>query len=103
MTGRTGSLDERKGSNRTGRPLLVGALALGLAAIVVLVVSDDDRLLRLGIVAALWAALMGVFLAAKYRGRPTTATTKWPRCRRCTSSSWSGGFRPSRARTAGRG
>nr|BFE46871.1 hypothetical protein GCM10017745_02980 [Saccharothrix mutabilis subsp. capreolus] len=41
------------------------ALALGAAA--VLVLSDNARWLRLAVVAALWAALTGAFLAARYR------------------------------------
>ena len=44
--------------------LLLGFAVLGAAA---LVVSDDVRWLRLGIVAALWAALVGAFAAARYR------------------------------------
>ena len=62
----TGSDDSQDGS-RTGRVLLVGALALSLGATGVLVVSDDTRFLRMGIVAALWAALAGAFIAARLR------------------------------------
>jgi hypothetical protein len=47
--------------------LLVAALTLALAAAAVLVASDSARMLRLAVVAALWAALVGAFLAAKYR------------------------------------
>ncbi|GLZ32922.1 hypothetical protein Lesp02_51100 [Lentzea sp. NBRC 105346] len=46
---------------------MVAALALALVAAAVLVLSDNARWLRLAVVAALWAALVGAFLAAKYR------------------------------------
>lgn len=46
---------------------LVGVLALSLGATAVLVVSDDPRLLRLGLVAALWAAFLGVVAAVRLR------------------------------------
>ncbi|GGM98325.1 hypothetical protein GCM10011609_40440 [Lentzea pudingi] len=51
--------------------LLVAALALALVAAAVLVLSDSARMLRLAVVAALWAALVGAFLAAKYRKQVT--------------------------------
>jgi hypothetical protein len=51
----------------TARLLLGAALVLGLGATLVLVFSDDSRFLKLGIVAALWAALVGAFLAARLR------------------------------------
>lgn len=40
---------------------------LALIATVVLVLGDDARLLRLGLLAALWTALLGAFAAARYR------------------------------------
>lgn len=42
-------------------------MALALAAAALLVLSDDARGLRLAVVSALWAALVGAFLAARYR------------------------------------
>lgn len=42
---------------------------LAAAATAVLVLSDDARLLRLGLVAALWSALIGAFAVAKLRNR----------------------------------
>lgn len=53
--------------HQTGRPWLLAGLCFAVAATAVLVLSDDARWLRLGIVAALWAALLGAFLAASYR------------------------------------
>ncbi|WP_236796349.1 DUF6779 domain-containing protein [Amycolatopsis sp. GM8] len=50
-----------------GRPWFVVGLALAVAATLALVLADDIRYLRLGIVAALWAALVGAFLAVRYR------------------------------------
>ncbi|MCR3747435.1 hypothetical protein LX88_001373 [Lentzea californiensis] len=50
---------------------MVAALALALVAAAVLVLSDSARMLRLAVVAALWAALVGAFLAARYRRQVT--------------------------------
>lgn len=64
-----------RGSTETGTraggstALWVGALVLAAAATAVLVVSDDARLLRLGLVAALWSALIGAFGVARLRHR----------------------------------
>ena len=54
-----------------GRPFLVVGFLLAIGATLALVLSDDLRYLRLGIVAALWAALIGAFLAVKYRKHAT--------------------------------
>jgi len=62
----TGVGDDSHG-RRPGRPWLVVGLLLAVGATVVLVMSDDLRYLRLGIVAALWAALIGAFLAVRAR------------------------------------
>ncbi|WP_233576169.1 DUF6779 domain-containing protein [Saccharopolyspora rhizosphaerae] len=55
----------------TGRSHVLwgGALVLAAAATSVLVLSDDARLLRLGLIAALWAALLGAFAVARLRHR----------------------------------
>ena len=58
---------ERGDSRGYGRLLLVAVLVLAIAATAVLVLSNDARFLRLGVLAALWAALVGAFLAVKYR------------------------------------
>lgn len=42
-------------------------LALAVVATIALVLAQDIRYLRLGIVAALWAALVGAFFAVRYR------------------------------------
>ncbi|TNC27978.1 DUF6779 domain-containing protein [Amycolatopsis alkalitolerans] len=69
MTG--GSDRENPGDDSRGRllgkPWFVVGLALAVAATLALVLADDIRYLRLGIVAALWAALVGAFLAVRYR------------------------------------
>ncbi|TDQ04707.1 DUF6779 domain-containing protein [Labedaea rhizosphaerae] len=54
-------------STQTGRVLLVAALLLAVGATALLILADDVKWLRLGIVAALWAALVGAFVAAKFR------------------------------------
>lgn len=68
MTGRSGLTEGERGDSRGyGRLLLVAVLVLAIAATAVLVLSNDARFLRLGVLAALWAALVGAFLAVKYR------------------------------------
>ncbi len=62
----TGVGDDSRG-RLTGRPWLVVGLVLAVGATLALVLSDDLRYLRLGIVAALWAALIGAFLAVRSR------------------------------------
>jgi hypothetical protein len=67
----TGVGDDSRG-RLVGRPWFVVGLALALAATLALVLANDIRYLRLGIVAALWAALVGAFLAVKYRKHATS-------------------------------
>lgn len=62
----TGVGDDSRG-RLLGRPWLVVGFVLAIGATLALVLSDDLRFLRLGIVAALWAALIGAFLAVRYR------------------------------------
>lgn len=54
-----------------GRSTLLwgGALVLAAAATSLLVLSNDARMLRLGLIAALWAALLGAFAVARLRHR----------------------------------
>lgn len=54
---------------RRAQAMWGGAVLLAGAATGVLVLSDDARLLRLGLVAALWAALIAAFAVAKLRHR----------------------------------
>jgi hypothetical protein len=56
----------------SGRSWLIVGFALAIAATLAMVLSNDLRWLRLGIIAALWAALIGAFLAARYRRNITT-------------------------------
>src|SRR3954470_15041586 len=67
MTARRDSFDERAHGSAGGQMLLIAAVALAVVATAVLVLSDDLKYMRLGIVAGLWAALAGAFIAAKYR------------------------------------
>jgi hypothetical protein len=64
--GGSSETESRKGRSTA---LWVGALVLAAAATAVLVLSNDARLLRLGLVAALWSALIGAFAVAKLRNR----------------------------------
>lgn len=67
MNARRDSSDEPAAGSSGGRALVVGAVVFALAATALLVLTDELRWLRLGIVAALWAALVGAFVAARYR------------------------------------
>jgi hypothetical protein len=51
----------------TGRLLLVAVVVLAVASTGVLILTDSAQWLRLGVLAGLWSALLGVFLAARYR------------------------------------
>jgi len=62
----TGVGDDSRG-RLVGRPWLVVGFTLAIGATLALVLSNDLRWLRLGIIAALWAAVIGGFLAVKYR------------------------------------
>ncbi|MDQ4094363.1 MAG: hypothetical protein M3143_13545, partial [Actinomycetota bacterium] len=60
--------DERPLPRGSGRVLMLGTVVLAAAAAVVLALgAQDARLLRLGLIAALWAALFGAFAAARMR------------------------------------
>ncbi|TDV40711.1 DUF6779 domain-containing protein [Actinophytocola oryzae] len=67
MNARRDSSDGPETGSSSGRALLVGAVAFAAVATGLLVLTDQEKWLRLGIVAALWAALTGAFLAARYR------------------------------------
>ncbi|MFC4854416.1 DUF6779 domain-containing protein [Actinophytocola glycyrrhizae] len=67
MNARRDSSDEPEVGSAVGRVLLAGAVLFALGATALLVLTDEQKWLRIGIVAALWAALGGAFLAAKYR------------------------------------
>lgn len=56
----------------TSRPLLIAGLSFAVVATGVLVFTQDARWLRLGIIAGLWAALLGAFLATRYRKQAET-------------------------------
>src|SRR3981081_3554249 len=64
--GMTGVGDDSRG-RRFGRPWLVVGFTLAVGATLALVLSNDLRWLRLGVIAALWAALLGAFPAGKCR------------------------------------
>jgi hypothetical protein len=64
-------LDESVTRSQSGRLLIGAGLLLAIGSAGVLVLTDDLRWLRFGIIAALWAALVGAFIAAKYRARVT--------------------------------
>lgn len=51
--------------------LWVGSLMLAAAATATLVVGEDIRIVRLGLLAALWSALLGAFGVARLRHRMT--------------------------------
>ncbi|MFD2417548.1 DUF6779 domain-containing protein [Amycolatopsis pigmentata] len=67
----TGVGDDSRG-RAVGGPWFVVGVTLAGGATIALVMADDTRYLRLGIVAALWAALVGGFLAVRYRKQATS-------------------------------
>ncbi len=71
MNARRDSADEPEAGSFGGRALLAGAVLFAAVATGLLVLTDSQKWLRLGIVAALWAALVGAFLAARYRRQLT--------------------------------
>ncbi|HEX6358974.1 DUF6779 domain-containing protein [Actinophytocola sp.] len=71
MNARRDPSDGPEAASLGGRVLLVGAVVFAAAATGLLVLTDEQKWLRLGIVAALWAALSGAFLAARYRRQVT--------------------------------
>lgn len=71
MTARRDSSDGPGVASFGGRALLIGAVVFAAAATGLLVLTDQEKWLRLGIVAALWAALTGAFIAARYRRQVT--------------------------------
>ncbi|EHR63497.1 DUF6779 domain-containing protein [Saccharomonospora cyanea] len=62
----TGVGDDSRDRSATKPWLAVGFL-LAIGATLALVLTDDLRWIRLAVVAALWAALIGALMAAKYR------------------------------------
>jgi hypothetical protein len=71
MNARRDSAEGPGAGSFVGRVLLVGAIVFAATATGLLVLTEEQRWLRLGIVAALWAALTGAFLAARYRRQLT--------------------------------
>ncbi|MGH3979375.1 MAG: DUF6779 domain-containing protein, partial [Pseudonocardiaceae bacterium] len=69
---------ELRGSGRsTGRLLAWSSLALAvLAAAALAVGADDARVLRLGVVVALWAGLIGAFAAVRMRREVTAGSER---------------------------
>jgi hypothetical protein len=59
--------EEPSDDSRSARLLMVAVLALAVASTAVLVLTDSAQWLRFGVLAALWAALLGVFLASRFR------------------------------------
>ncbi|MEU6643261.1 DUF6779 domain-containing protein [Saccharomonospora sp. NPDC046836] len=58
--------------HRSGRPWFGAGVVLAIGATLALVLTDDLRWLRLAILAALWAALIGAFVAVRYRKQAAT-------------------------------
>jgi hypothetical protein len=67
MNARRDSSDGPEFGPLGGRALLIGAVVFAAAATGLLILTDQEKWLRLGIVAALWAALTGALLATWYR------------------------------------
>lgn len=59
--------NERKGSVDRGLILLILLIVLALAASVIMLVTNSSGALKLALLAALWAAIIGFFLVTRYR------------------------------------
>jgi hypothetical protein len=68
-------IDEHPVWGGSRRVLMQGTVVMAAAAALVLTLGTQDaRLLRLGIVAALWAALLGAFATVRVRGEVSSRT-----------------------------
>lgn len=56
--------------------MLTAVVVLGVAASLVMLLSTDTRLLRLGVVCALWAAVLGAFAMMRYRRESVAERSK---------------------------
>jgi hypothetical protein len=72
----------RRNGRGKGWTLLAALLGFAVFGAAALVFTDDARWLRLGIVAALWAALVGAFAAARYRREATGGQDRGEELRR---------------------
>jgi hypothetical protein len=72
VLGMTGVGDDSRG-RRPGGPWLAMGVILAIGATLALVLSNDMRWLRLGILAALWAAVIGGLIAVKYHKSASTS------------------------------
>ncbi|WP_448854504.1 DUF6779 domain-containing protein [Corynebacterium frankenforstense] len=61
------------GEGRAGNWLLIVLVALALIASIVMLLTDSSVALRLALLAALWAAVIGFFLVVRYRRAAETA------------------------------
>ena len=64
---------EGSAEGRAGNWLLIALVALALIASVVMLLTDSSVALRLALLAALWAAVIGFFLVVRYRRAAETA------------------------------
>ncbi|HEY3609616.1 MAG TPA: DUF6779 domain-containing protein, partial [Pseudonocardiaceae bacterium] len=59
--------DGPNGGSGSGRSLMVFVVALAVVSTLLLVLADNTTWLRLGVLAALWAALLAGLLAVRFR------------------------------------
>jgi hypothetical protein len=68
MMGRQDTVDDGpNGGSASGRLLMVFVIVLAVASTLMLVLADNTTWLRMGVLAALWAALLAGLLAVKFR------------------------------------
>ena len=61
--------DDAPATRDTGQLLLVGLVVLALAASVIMMLTGNINLLKVALLAALWAAVFGIFLTYFYRNK----------------------------------
>ncbi|MFH5209380.1 DUF6779 domain-containing protein [Antrihabitans sp. NCIMB 15449] len=67
MTSASRTKSPRRGRRSAGQLILAAMLGLGLIASIFLIFADSVQLLRVGVVAAAWAAIVGGIAMTKYR------------------------------------
>lgn len=70
-------MDEKTGSDRnSGQIALTVLVVLAIVASIIMLFTNNDVALKLALLAALWAAIIGFFLVYRYRNQAREATVK---------------------------
>lgn len=64
----------KKSGLDAGQVLIIVLIALAVIASIIMLLGNSTGALKIALLAALWAAVLGVFLVARYHGQATEAT-----------------------------